>query len=219
MNTLNDNLHNTANYLIEIDNLSLGFIGKDKQQRPILRNLSLTIAAGETLGIVGESGSGKSTVALAMMGFLKSGLQVFGGRVVFNGHELFAISAKARRNLRGGDIALIPQNAGQSLTPTIKIGKQIDEALCLHTDLDKTARQSKVIELLSRVRLPAPEAIAARYPHELSGGQQQRVAIAMALGTGAKSYYSTSRPRAWTSQPKPIFWNFYANSRAKPAWR
>lgn len=173
--------------LIEVENLTLGFIGKDGQERPILRDVNLHVDAGETIGIVGESGSGKSTVALAMMGYLKSGLQLFGGRTVFDGNDMFALSEAERGKLRGGGIALIPQNAGQSLTPTIKIGDQIDEALKLHTSLSATERPAKIIEYLQRVRLPAAEDIALRYPHELSGGQQQRVAIAMALGTGAKA--------------------------------
>lgn len=173
--------------LIDVENLTLGFIGKDGARRPILRDVNLHVEAGETIGIVGESGSGKSTVALAMMGYLKPGLVVFGGRTMFDGNDMFALSETERGRLRGGGIALIPQNAGQSLTPTIKIGDQIDEALRLHTSLTTSERPAKIIEYLQRVRLPAAEDIALRYPHELSGGQQQRVAIAMALGTGAKA--------------------------------
>ena len=173
--------------LIEVDNLALGFTARDGRQAPILRGISLALRPGETLGIVGESGSGKSTVALAMMGYLKPGLQVFSGRAVFDGNDMFALSERDRAALRGRSIALIPQNAGQALTPTLKIGQQIDEALQLHTALDRAARAERVIELLSRVRLPAPGDMAARYPHELSGGQQQRAAVAMALAGEAKA--------------------------------
>ena len=173
--------------LISVEDLTLGFRAKDGTDRPILRGVSLAVAPGETLGIVGESGSGKSTVALAMMGYLKTGLRVFSGRTVFDGHDMFALPEAKRARLRGGGIALIPQNAGQSLTPTIRVGDQIDEALRLHTSLPARDRPGKVVEYLTRVRLPAAEDIARRYPHELSGGQQQRVAIAMALGTGARA--------------------------------
>lgn len=173
--------------LIKIEDLSLGFVAKDGRQAPILRGVDLSLKAGETLGIVGESGSGKSTVALAMMGYLKSGLSVFRGRAIFDGNDMFALSENKRAHLRGSSIALIPQNAGQALTPTLRIGQQIDEALVLHTDLDPKARAERVIELLSRVRLPSPDDIAMRYPHELSGGQQQRAAVAMALASNAKA--------------------------------
>ncbi|UWQ90796.1 ABC transporter ATP-binding protein [Rhodobacteraceae bacterium M382] len=173
--------------LIQIEDLSLGFVAKGGREAPILRGVSLELAAGETLGIVGESGSGKSTVALAMMGYLKPGLSVFRGRAVFDGHDMFALPEKERAKLRGGAIALIPQNAGQALTPTLKIGQQIDEALRLHSDLDATGRADRVVELLARVRLPSPADMAQRYPHELSGGQQQRAAVAMALAGNAKA--------------------------------
>lgn len=148
---------------------------------PVLRNIDLTVRKGETIGIVGESGSGKSTVALAAMGYLKRGLQVLGGSVHFSGHDLFDLSPPALQALRGGRIALIPQNSGQSLTPTMKVGKQLAEALTLHSKIPEAERPARILELLRQVRLPDPAAIAERYPHELSGGQQQRAAIAMAL--------------------------------------
>lgn len=173
--------------LIKIDNLALGFTSKQGQQAPILRGISLELHQGETLGIVGESGSGKSTVALAMMGYLKSGLSVFSGSVTFDGQDMFALAEKKRAALRGSKIALIPQNAGQALTPTLTIGAQIDEALRLHTTLGAGERKARVIELLSRVRLPSPDEMATRFPHELSGGQQQRAAVAMALAGQAKA--------------------------------
>ncbi|MBE1285318.1 MAG: dipeptide ABC transporter ATP-binding protein [Rhodobacteraceae bacterium] len=173
--------------LINIEDLSVGFIAKGGLPTPVLRQVSLELVAGETLGIVGESGSGKSTVALAMMGYLKPGLSLFGGRAVFDGNDMFALSEKKRAKLRGSSIALIPQNAGQALTPTLTIGDQIDEALQLHTDLSGAERAAKVVELLNRVRLPEPAEIAKRYPHELSGGQQQRAAVAMALAGNAKA--------------------------------
>ena len=87
----------------------------------------------------------------------------------------------ALEDIRGGDLALIPQNAGQALTPTSRVGRQIEESVRLHSALPPERRRERVIELLSQVRLPQPEELLERYPHELSGGQQQRVAIAMAL--------------------------------------
>ncbi|MQY42563.1 dipeptide ABC transporter ATP-binding protein [Epibacterium sp. SM1969] len=173
--------------LIQIDQLSIGYTNKSGQKTDILKSVSLTLRPGETLGIVGESGSGKSTVALAMMGFLKQGLSVHAGRASFAGQDVFALSEPERARLRGSEIALIPQNAGQALTPTLTIGAQIDEALKLHTNLSGAERQAKIHHLLERVRLPKPHELATRYPHELSGGQQQRAAVAMALAGRTKA--------------------------------
>ena len=100
---------------------------------------------------------------------------------VFNGEDMFARKRSELEAIRGGQLGLIPQNSGQSLTPTMRIGAQMAEALELHCTLGRDAYHARIIDLLGQVRLPDPEAIFTRYPHELSGGQQQRVAIAMAL--------------------------------------
>ena len=167
--------------VISVDNLSIGFRGKAGHMLPVLRNISLDVRQGESIGLVGESGSGKSTLALAMMGYLKTGLRVLNGEVSFEGQKMFSQSRAALESIRGGRLALIPQNSGQSLTPTLRIGAQIREALKLHSAQPSETFSSRVIELLSQVRLPDPTSIVDRFPHELSGGQQQRVAIAMAL--------------------------------------
>ncbi len=170
------------NEIIEsVKNLSIGFNSQKGKQISILRNVSTNIKKGETVGIVGESGSGKSTLALAMMGYIKQGLFPLKGECLFKSEDLLKMSSRKLEKIRGRKIAMIPQNAGQALTPNLKIGYQIDEALRLHTDLNKTDRNKKISELLNKVRLPSPETMAFRYPHELSGGQQQRVAVAMAL--------------------------------------
>ncbi len=166
--------------LIDIADLSIGFTTRAGALAPVLRHIDLTVRSGETIGIVGESGSGKSTLALAAMGYLKPGLNMLGGTVRFAGQDMFAPGAIVPR-IRGGRLALIPQNAGQALTPSMRIGAQIAEALRLHTSLPTAVHDARVIDLLARVRLAAPSELVARYPHELSGGQQQRVAIAMAL--------------------------------------
>ena len=167
--------------LIEICDLSIGFSNMKKQVLPILRNIDLTIKAGETVGLVGESGSGKSTLALAMMGYLGNPLKVLNGSTSFRHQSTFDLSMRELEQIRGGQLALIPQNAGQALTPTQRIGRQISEALKLHSKVTDTDRPARIIELLTQVRLPDPEVLIDRYPHELSGGQQQRVAVAMAL--------------------------------------
>jgi peptide/nickel transport system ATP-binding protein len=167
--------------LLEIRGLGVGFTDRSGQVRPVLRDIDLSVEPGCTLGLVGESGSGKSTLALAAMAYLKPGLQRTSGEVRLDGQDLFALPLPALQRLRGGVIGLVPQNAGQALTPTTRVGDQIEESLRLHGDLEPAARQARVRELLEQVRLPQPEVLARRYPHELSGGQQQRVAIAMAL--------------------------------------
>ena len=164
-----------------VKNLSIGFNSQKGKQISILRNVTTNIKKGETVGIVGESGSGKSTLALAMMGYIKQGLFALEGECIYKSEDLLKMSSRQLEKIRGRKIAMIPQNAGQALTPNLKIGYQIDEALKLHTDLNKNERDNKISELLNKVRLPSPETMAFRYPHELSGGQQQRVAVAMAL--------------------------------------
>ena len=165
----------------KVKNLSIGFKSQKGHEISILKNITTNIKKGETVGIVGESGSGKSTLALAMMGYVKQGLFTMDGECIFNSSNLLEMDNRELEKIRGRKIAMIPQNAGQSLTPNLKIGYQIDEALRLHTNLNKSERDKKISELLNKVRLPSPETIALRYPHELSGGQQQRVAVGMAL--------------------------------------
>ncbi|KIC20368.1 dipeptide ABC transporter ATP-binding protein [Leisingera sp. ANG-Vp] len=171
----------TAAPIIDIQDISIGFTGLSGSTLPVLRNIDLSVRPGESVGLVGESGSGKSTLALAAMGYLKRGLRVLNGSSHFNGDDMFSQSRKSLEHIRGGKLGLVPQNSGQSLTPTLRIGAQLTEALRLHSKLDQAQYRARVLELLGQVRLPDPEAIYARFPHELSGGQQQRVAIAMAL--------------------------------------
>ena len=166
----------------KINNLSIGFKSQDGREISILKNISTSINKGETVGIVGESGSGKSTLALAMMGFAKQGLYPISGECIYKSKNLLELNDRELEKIRGKQIAMIPQNAGQSLTPNLKIGYQVEETLKLHTNLGSKERTEKINELLNKVRLPSPVVMAQRYPHELSGGQQQRVAIAMALG-------------------------------------
>ena len=168
--------------LISIKNLNVGYPSRKGQFINILKDVNLKIHRGESIGLVGESGSGKSTLALAALGYFKRGLKISSGSVKFDAVDMLTISDNELQSIRGGRIALIPQNSGQSLTPTKAIGEQIREALKLHSDLASVKFDDRVYELLAKVRLPDPKNLINRYPHELSGGQQQRVAIAMALG-------------------------------------
>ena len=118
-----------------VKNLSIGFNSQKGKQISILRNVTTNIKKGETVGIVGESGSGKSTLALAMMGYIKQGLFALEGECIYKSEDLLKMSSRQLEKIRGRKIAMIPQNAGQALTPNLKIGYQIDESLKLHTCL------------------------------------------------------------------------------------
>ncbi|MFI6698510.1 dipeptide ABC transporter ATP-binding protein [Streptomyces sp. NPDC050509] len=143
---------------------------------PVVRDVTLDVLPGRTLALVGESGSGKSTVAATLLGHLRHGSRITAGTVRVDGQDVFALPPRELRRLRGGTVAMVAQNAGHALTPSMRVGRQIAEAL-----RDEDAARHSVADLLEQVRLPRPAEIARRYPHELSGGQQQRVAIAMAI--------------------------------------
>ena len=170
-----------SNCLVNITDLTIGYYTQRGTLVHVLQDVSLQIKPGETLGLVGESGCGKSTLGQAMMGYLRSGSQVLGGSVCFTDQDMFSLSGRQLESIRGRQIALIPQNAGDALTPTLRVEKQIIEAIELNANLSGEAAKERMIELLGQVRLPHPEVMAERYPHELSGGQQQRVVVAMAL--------------------------------------
>ncbi|WP_316295735.1 ABC transporter ATP-binding protein [Clavibacter michiganensis] len=145
---------------------------------PVVRGVSFEIRAGRALGLVGESGSGKSTVARTLLAHLRRGSRIVGGAVEVAGDDVFALSPAATRELRGGTAAVVAQNAGQALTPSMRVGRQLREALESH---GLPSEDERVEELIRLVRLPDPATIVRRYPHQLSGGQQQRIAIAMAV--------------------------------------
>jgi peptide/nickel transport system ATP-binding protein len=171
----------TGQPIIEVRNLSVGSIAKGRTLRKIVDDVTLSVPRRGIIGVAGESGCGKSTLLLAMMGSLKPGLQLLQGEVRLGELSLFQVPSRELGHIHGRRIALVPQNAGQALTPTLRIGAQIEEVLRLHTPLGADARTARIHELLERVRIANPEAIARRYPHEISGGQQQRAAIAMAM--------------------------------------
>ncbi|ATY16327.1 peptide ABC transporter ATP-binding protein [Amycolatopsis sp. AA4] len=147
----------------------------------VLEDVSVKIERGEALGIVGESGCGKTTVAMTVMGLLPSAGQIEAGRIWFDGRDLAELSERELRRVRGRQIGLVSQDPMVSLTPGFQVGWQLAEAVRKHQGVSPQRARERAIELLREVRLPDPEAVARRYPHELSGGMAQRVAIARAL--------------------------------------
>ena len=156
-------------------------LGKNKGA-PIIDGVSLQVNARETLCLVGESGSGKSVTALTVMGLLqKNSLRPTGGNITLVGEELLTAGDRRLRQLRATTMAMIFQEPMTALNPVVPVGRQIDEVLRAHTDLDARARRARILDMMEQVRLPEIERIFASYPHRLSGGQRQRIMIAMAL--------------------------------------
>ena len=146
----------------------------------VVRDVSLRLPPGGTLGLVGESGSGKSMIALALMGLLPDGAATTGA-VTLDGKPLLGARDAAWRRIRGRRIAMVFQEPMTALNPTMTIGRQVAEGMRLHLGLDERAAHARAVALLHRVGMPRAEDWTARYPHQLSGGQRQRVAIAAAL--------------------------------------
>ena len=167
--------------LLKVEGLTTGFRSRAGQTVQVLRNVSLEMQRGETLGLVGESGCGKTTFGMTLLGHLRPGGQVMAGSVRFEGMDVFSLAPDELANIRGQRVAVIPQSAGSALTPTMRVGEQIAEVLTLHLGLAGAELQERVLGLLTQVHLPQMDELARRFPHELSGGQLQRVAIAMGL--------------------------------------
>jgi peptide/nickel transport system ATP-binding protein len=167
--------------LLSVDSLDVKFAVEDGTI-DALRDVSLDVQKGETVGLAGESGSGKSTLALAIVQYLDANGWVDGGTITFEGKDLGSATKSELRSIRGNRIAHVAQNPARSLNPSMTIGAQIRETIELHQDIENDAdATARVHEVLEQVNLPNPEAIADRYPHELSGGQQQRALLAIGL--------------------------------------
>ena len=171
--------------LLEIENLSVEFPSKNSVMHAV-EGVSLSLEAGEVLGIVGESGSGKSVTMMALMGLVSYPGRVTADKLRFDGHDLLALSAGERSKLTGKDVAMIFQDPTTSLNPCFTVGFQLAETLKLHLGLDAKAAKRRSIELLEQVGIPAPESRLKVYPHQMSGGMNQRVMIAMAIACNPK---------------------------------
>ena len=170
--------------LLEVEDLRVAFAVGGREVRAV-DGISYAVEPGRTLAIIGESGSGKTVGCRAIMGLLPTGTQV-SGSARLRGTELIGLSDAQLRKHRGSDMAMVFQDPARSLNPTMKVGKQITEAIQTHRKVGKTEAREQAIELLRLVRIPAPERRFHEYPHQLSGGMRQRVVIAIALACQPK---------------------------------
>jgi peptide/nickel transport system ATP-binding protein len=167
--------------LLLINNLEISF-KREGSYNAVIRNISYDLHENEILGIVGESGSGKSVSSLAIMGLLPAHIsKISEGTIVFDGKNVADVSEKELQNLRGNEIAMIFQEPMSSLNPSLKCGFQVQEILLQHTKLSKSESKAETLSLFEKVKLPDPDILFEKYPHEISGGQKQRVMIAMAI--------------------------------------
>ncbi len=148
--------------------------------RRVVDGVSFDVPDGSRLGLIGESGSGKSLTALAILGLLPDGATA-SGSIRWNGTELIGMPDRRLAELRGDEIGIVFQEPRTALNPIRTVGRQIAESIRIHERVGRREARQRAIAEAARVRLPDPESIVDRYPHQLSGGQRQRVAIAMAL--------------------------------------
>jgi peptide/nickel transport system ATP-binding protein len=166
--------------LLEVRDLTVEFHTRRGTVRAV-EHVNLTVAKGETVGIVGESGSGKSVTSYAVMRILDRAGRIAAGSVKFSGLDLRAAPESEMRDLRGREMSMIFQSPRRALNPIRKIGKQIEDVLLQHAQVDSEAVADKAVEMLELVRIVRPKERYHAYPFELSGGMCQRVVIALAL--------------------------------------
>ena len=171
--------------LLEIENLSVEFPSRSSVLHAV-EGVSLSLDAGDVLGIVGESGSGKSVTMMALMDLVPYPGRVTASKMRFDGHDLLGLSTKERNRLTGKDVAMIFQEPTTSLNPCFSVGFQLAETLRVHLGMDSKAAKRRSIELLEQVGISDPETRLKAYPHQLSGGMNQRVMIAMAIACNPK---------------------------------
>ena len=171
--------------LLELKNLKTFFNTKRGIVKAV-NGVSYSVDAGKVLGVVGESGSGKSVSAMSILRLLDNNGFIDSGEILFEGRDLTKLSTTEMYKIRGNDISVIFQEPMTSLNPVFTVSRQLSEPLMIHQGMKKKVAAKKAVQLLSDVKIPNPEVVAAQYPHQLSGGMRQRVMIAMALACKPK---------------------------------
>ena len=165
--------------MVQVKDLHVAFSDHGQLEEAV-HGIGFTIDDGEIVGIVGESGSGKTQTALAMAGLSPRHAQLT-GEISIDGKNLVGMSRDDLRSMQGNEIAMVFQEPMTSLNPTMRIGRQVEEALAIHTNLSKDERREKALQAMRDVELPDVDRAYRKYPHEMSGGQRQRVMIASAI--------------------------------------
>jgi oligopeptide/dipeptide ABC transporter ATP-binding protein len=166
--------------LLDVRDLRMVF-PTDEGEAHAVDGISFTLDRGRVLGLVGESGCGKSMTALSLMRLVPPPGRIVGGRVLFEGRDLLAVSEREMRDVRGARMAMIFQEPMTALNPVLRVGGQVAEAVFLHRSVSRGQAWERATELLAEVGIPDAERRAHDYPHQLSGGMRQRVMIAMAI--------------------------------------
>ena len=166
--------------LLKLENLKVSIRTKKGEIYPV-DGINLEIPKKSIVGLVGESGCGKSMTAMSVMGLLPAGGKISEGAIYLEGEKISEFTPEQMRKITGEKMAIIFQEPMTSLNPVVRVGKQVEEVLKLHTDLNKKQRKEKVIEMFRQVGIPEPEERYLSYPFQLSGGLRQRIMIAMAM--------------------------------------
>jgi len=174
--------------LLEVEDLQVTFAAGGREIRAVA-GVNYAVEPGRTIAIIGESGSGKTVGCRAIMGLLPAGTLI-SGSARLRGTELIGLSDSQLRKYRGSDMAMVFQDPARSLNPTMRVGKQITEAIMTHRKVTKAEAHEQAVELLRLVRIPAAERRFFEYPHQLSGGMRQRVVIAIALACRPKLLFA-----------------------------
>ncbi|MDR6869787.1 peptide/nickel transport system ATP-binding protein [Bosea sp. BE125] len=164
--------------LLSVSNLTLRIGASGKT---VVNDVGFSVSPGEIVGIVGESGSGKTLAARAIMGFVPPAVKLVSGSILFEGDEITTMAPKRLRAVRGSKVGMVFQEPMTSLNPSMMIGRQLEEGLALHRDLDAAGRRALILDMLRRVGLSDPEGALHAFPHQFSGGMRQRIMLASVM--------------------------------------